>query len=107
MADQDQIHVGGTPLFILTVEEDGAAVPLGVYETFVVRFRKPNGKSLDRVGTLTTPPDADDGKVEYKAVTTDLDQSGGWKVQAFASGGVDNFPTSWGSFRVHPNIPDP
>lgn len=102
----DEIHVGGTTLFVFTVKENGAAIDISGYNTRIIRFRKPNGIGVNQTGSLTT--DGTDGKLQYQATTDDLDLPGQWQGQILlSSAGGAFFPSSWAPFRVYPNLPAP
>ena len=78
----NEIHVGdvGT-IFEVTVMDGTAVVDISTATTKQLIFKKPDGTLLTKDASFKTT--GVDGILRYTTIAADLDQAGGWKLQAY------------------------
>jgi len=64
-----------------TFKEDDTAVDISAAVTKTIKFEKPDGTTMLKVGSFVT--DGTDGLLEYKSIDNDLDTSGNWRIQGY------------------------
>ncbi len=100
-----ELHVGdvGT-VFEATILEDGVAITdLADATGLEVIFERPDGTTITRTATISTPPGAD-GKIRYVTTAEDLTVAGDWRWQAKLTYATGTWRTSIGEFTVSPNL---
>lgn len=99
---RQEIHVDdvGTT-FICTIEEDGVVIDLSAATEKKIYMKSPSEtKTFD--AEFTT--DGTDGKIQYVAVSGDLDEAGEWQIQASANLSGAVFHSSIEKFEVYNNL---
>ncbi len=106
MANAD-IRVGDTgTVFRLTIVDDVEdIVNISSATTMEVRFRKPDGTSIDRDGVFET--DGSDGVMQYVTTPTDLDVPGKWHIQAHIVTPLGEWRSEIETFWVKENLEAP
>lgn len=97
------IHEGdiGTKL-LLTIKDDGSIVDISSASSLSIFIKRPDGTILTRSGTLET--DGTDGQMYYIVVVGDLNEAGGYKIQAQVSLSSGDFYSTTATFKVHCNL---
>lgn len=98
--------------FVLTFKEQDPAQPdnpdalivvdISSGTSMTVEFRKPDGSTISRTGTLYTT--GTDGKLKYTTIAGDIDISGTWELQGKATIGGWNGRSNKVSFVVKKNV---
>ena len=98
-----EIHVGdiGT-VFEFTFLEDAEPVDISAAQVLQATFRKPDGTTVTKSGTLST--DGQDGKMRYVTVTSDLDMGGQWSTQGFVRLPTGEWHSDVAVFDVYRNL---
>lgn len=97
------IHVGNTHTFeVVFLDDAGAVLDISSATTREIHLRKPDGTALQKTASFVT--DGTDGAIEYKALTTDIDAEGNWKVQGKVVTATDTWTTRVDEFPVAANI---
>lgn len=97
------IHVGNTPTFEVTfLDDDGTALDISTATTRQILLAKPDDTVLTNAAAFVT--DGTDGKIEYVAVTTDIDQAGSWRVQGKVVTPTATWTTRVEEFPVEANL---
>ena len=100
-----EIHVGdiGTQFIITLKDQDNAVMDISAVITKQIILKKPSGISVIKTATFVT--DGTDGKIYYRAITDDLNESGDWEIQAKV---ITDDPYTWnssiGEFLVEDNL---
>jgi len=100
----NEIHLEdiGT-VFVGTVKDDaGNVVDISGATTKQFTFKKPDGSKAIKTAIPTT--DGTDGKMQYVAVSGDLDQAGGWRLQGKVILPSGTWYTDVHRFDVHTNL---
>lgn len=90
-------------LIEVTVTENGAVLDLSEATVTTIRFRKPDGSTIDRAGIFTIESGAD-GKLQYTTVDGDIDQAGLWRLQALLTFPDGYWPSTPFAFEISPNL---
>jgi len=98
-----EIHVDdvGTK-FLVTVQDSGVAVDVSVASILQINFRKPDGVTMNRAGTLNT--DGIDGKIYYATIAGDMNVAGVYKIQGKIGLPSGTYYTDIQTFKVHRNL---
>ena len=98
-----EIHVDdvGTK-FLVTVQDSGVAVDVSVASILQINFRKPDGVTMNKVGTLHT--DGIDGKIYYTTIAGDMNAAGVYKIQGKIGLPSGTYYTDIQTFKVHRNL---
>jgi len=99
----NEIHVGdiGT-VFKGTVMDDTVAVDISGATTKQIILKKPSGEKLTKTAIFVT--DGSDGQIAYTTISGDLDEPGGWEIQAKVILASGTWYSDVGNFDVHPNL---
>jgi len=99
-----EVHVGdiGTIFKLSITDQDDAALDISSATTKQILFRKPDGTTLTKAGVFDT--DGTDGVLNYTIVSGDIDQVGGWTVQAYVVLPTGAWHSSLGRFAVEENL---
>lgn len=89
----------------LTVKENGVVKNISTYTTRTLRYRKPDGSTVDVSMSFVT--DGSDGQVTYTFPIGTLDDGGSYTGQLFLSKTDVMLPTSKFTFTVNPSLPPP
>lgn len=96
-------HVGDIAPIILTCRDsDEAIVDISGATELSITFKKPDGTSITRIGSLLT--DGTDGKLTYTFASDDLDVEGVWQVQAHVTAATWEAHSDIYEFTVDPNL---
>ncbi len=88
-------------IYFVDEEDDGISIAAATTKQFI--FRKPSGTEVTVTATFISSGTG--GGLTYVIdVTTFLDESGTWKVQAVVSGTGFVWKTMWGQFPVEDNL---
>jgi len=98
-----EIHIGdiGT-VFEVTLYDCDVAVDLTGAITQEVIFLKPDGTKVTKTTSFKT--DGTDGIIQYASILDDLDQAGGWKLQAHIVLPSGEWWSDTDKFKVHENL---
>lgn len=101
---QSEIRIGDANVrFLITIEEDCAAVDISMATDKKIIFQKPDGTTLEKDAEFLT--DGTDGIIYYNTVDGDIDACGMWKIQAVIYIGSSSlFHSKIKSFRVYSNL---
>lgn len=89
----------------LTVTENGVAKNISTYTTRTLRYRKPDGSTVDVSMSFVT--DGSDGQVTYTFPAGTLDDAGQYSGQLFLIKTSVRLPSSKFTFTVNPSLPAP
>jgi len=99
----EELHIGDTGTVLLfTILEDNVPAPISDATTKKVKFRKPDGTSIERDVDFLT--DGTDGKLKYVTASSDFDQAGVWELQAYVELSDWTGRSSIASLRVYDNL---
>ena len=104
MAITEEIHVGdiGT-IFEITLMDDASVVNISSATEMLIIFTKPDGTKITNIAVLTG--NGSDGKIRYIIVlSTELDQTGSWKIQANVTLPSGQWSSNIDRFRVYKNL---
>ncbi len=92
--------------FQLTVKDtlDGvtSVVDISTASVMEIVFQKSDGVKLTKTATLVT--DGTDGVMQYATTATDLDVTGGWKIQGIVTLPTGKWSTDISKFKVYDNL---
>jgi len=102
-----EVHLNdiGTIFEITLVDQAGAAIDVSsATVTKNIIFRKSDDAQtvITKIASFTT--DGTDGKIEYQAITGDLDTLGVWHIQGYVVLSSGEWKSAIGEFRVHENL---
>lgn len=100
-----EIHVAdvGTAFVCTIVDEDGAVVDVSSATVKQLWFQKPDQSTVAFDAAFVT--DGTDGKIRYvTSAASDLDQSGGWKLQGHVAFGGYVLHSDVHKFKVFANL---
>lgn len=77
------VHQGdiGTCIELVIYDQNGAIKDISGASTKQIKFTKPSGATVTKDAAFTV--DGTNGRMYYKTVSGDLDQSGLWKCRAY------------------------
>ena len=88
--------------FRATIRDEDDAVVNVSGGTFTMRFRKPDGTTVDKTATLVT--DGSDGQIQYVSQSGDINQAGEWRVQGVVTLTTNTWRTAHKRFNVGANL---
>ena len=99
----NEIHLGdiGT-VFVVTVKDGSSTIDISGATTKQIILVAPDGGKLTKTASFTT--DGTDGKMQYAAVSGDLDEAGWWKLQGRVVLTSGTWSTDITRFEVHQNL---
>ena len=103
MSVNTEVHVGdlGTK-FLVTIKENGVALNISTATVKKIRFRRPDGTTLDKTAVFET--DGTDGKIYYLSIAGDLTIKGTWSIQGYITLTGGTWNSKIGSFMVNENL---
>lgn len=98
-----EIHIGdiGTA-FQVTLYDCDTVVDVSSATTVEIIFLKPDGTKVTQTASFVT--DGIDGVIQYLSQNGDLDQSGGWKLQAHIVLPTGEWWSDTDKFKVYENL---
>ena len=99
-----EIHFGdiGTVFRLLIVDCTSVPVDLSTATLLEMIFIKPDQTTVTQTGVAYT--NGSDHGVDYTTIASDLDQNGGWRVQAKVTLPTGTWYSSIQNFTVFPNL---
>lgn len=102
-----EIHIGdiGTNFIVTVFNQNSQLMNLASSTGLTIRFRKPDGVSMDKIAELYT--NGTDGKLVYTLEEDDIDIAGQWSSQAIIEFTDGAWHTNIVNFTVYANIAEP
>lgn len=100
----EEIHVGDTTPFILTIREKGVAIDIANASVKDIYFDDPDHNNNRMVRAAVFNSDGTDGKLKYVTVKEDLKTSGRWRIQAYIVTPQGSWHTEVKIFKVERNL---
>ena len=100
----EEIHIGDTIPFILTIKEKGEALDISSASVKEVIFDDPDPINNVKIKDIEFQSDGKDGKLKYTTIEEDLYIDGIWKIQVYVVTPQGSWHTEIKSFKVLPNL---
>ena len=100
----EEIHVGDTIPFILTIKEKGAPLDISSASLKEDYFDDPDPNNNIVIKDINFLVDGKDGKLKYTTTKADLYAHGWWKIQVYIEHPQGFWHTQIKTFRVMPNL---